>query len=109
MPTPQPPGHGDPTSRRRVFLLAILPECLVDGAGLIRWHVHSSKPPTTEEVATLTDILHTRSWESESSDQTVGDGAAAAATKIAQRNIDAGASRDGPRAARLGIDSKVGF
>ena len=25
--------HGDPTSRRRVFLLAILPECLVDGAG----------------------------------------------------------------------------
>jgi hypothetical protein len=74
--------------------------CLVDGAGLIRWHVHSSKPPTTEEVATLAGILRARSWEGESSDPTVEDGAAAAATKIAQRNIDSGASRDDPRAAR---------
>ena len=23
--------HGDPTSRRRVFLVAVLPECIVDG------------------------------------------------------------------------------
>ena len=39
--------------------------CLIDERGLIRWHVHSSRSPTEEEVSALIEIIRAKSWLSE--------------------------------------------
>jgi len=34
--------------------------CLVDGEGVVRWHVHAAEPPTPEAVAGLQGLLRAR-------------------------------------------------